>query len=182
MGAPAATGRARLHAFQAAARAALEEKLNELDATPVAVAATAPLLVPAPPAPKANTWDVVAIPDASTTNRVETAPENKLPPPTVSLSATPPADAVVAAPAVIDAPAPPQTATTPVSQPAAAPAYVKPPNDIVTVFGTVYRNAQVEKVERDAVIISYWTANGGFAITKVDLNVLPADFLNKWRN
>ncbi len=59
---------------------------------------------------------------------------------------------------------------------------MKPPNDIVTIFGTVYRNARVEKVERDGVIISYWTANGGFAITKVDLNVLPADFLKQWRN
>ncbi len=103
---------------QAAARAALEEKLNELDAAPVAVAATAPMLVPAPPAPKANTWDVVAIPDAATTNLAETAPENKLPTPTVTVSATPPADAIRAEPAVTAMPAQPQIVTAPASQPA----------------------------------------------------------------
>jgi hypothetical protein len=67
-------------------------------------------------------------------------------------------------------PPPPRTAT--VNRPPAA-ARVRTGTDIVTVYGTVYKNAQVEKVDSDGLLISYSTPGGGLGMAKVYFSDLP---------
>lgn len=165
---------------QAAARAALELKLQELD-HPQSQPATVP-----------PSWDVVAPTGDSTSNLTDTVHPPTLvhqPAPTAVIPVTAP---VVVAPAPTLAPistlspsasASPKPAPAPLAnQTASPPVIVKPPNDIVTIFGTVYKNAEVEKVESDGVIISYWTSDGGFAISKLDFKILPAELRNHLAN
>ena len=159
---------------QAAARAALELKLQELD-HPQSQPATVP-----------PSWDVVAPAADSKSNLTDTVHQ---PAPTATMRVAAP---VVVAPAPTPASirtqspstsASPRPAPAPLAKQIASPAVIrKPPNDIVTIFGTVYKNAEVEKVESDGVIISYWTTDGGFAISKLDFKILPAELRNHLAN
>jgi hypothetical protein len=98
--------------------------------------------------------------------------------------------AVPVVPAVIIAPATNQPAALPVTpKPRLAPPVLKIPtssvpekttNEIVTVYGAVYKNAKVEKVEANGIIISYWTAEGGFAMCKVYFVDLPYEFRRQY--
>jgi hypothetical protein len=47
-------------------------------------------------------------------------------------------------------------------------------HDLVTTTGAIYKNAAVEKVEADGVIVSYSPAGGGLAIAKIYFDDLPA--------
>ena len=60
------------------------------------------------------------------------------------------------------------------------PVKVKPTNEIVTVTGEIYKNAQVEKVQPDGIIISYTPAGGGLAITKVYFEDLSAELRQRY--
>ena len=72
--------------------------------------------------------------------------------------------------------------TPPARPPAtAAIAIEKPADNIVTIYGTVYHHAQVEKVEADGLVISYWTANGGFAVTKLDFRMLSPELQKQYQ-
>jgi hypothetical protein len=56
----------------------------------------------------------------------------------------------------------------------------RPTNEIVTIYGTVYKNAEVEKVDPDGLIISYWTSGGGMAMCKVYFTDLPEDVRQRY--
>jgi len=60
------------------------------------------------------------------------------------------------------------------------PAQVKPTNEVVTIFGTSYKNAQVEKVDPDGIIISYGTAGGGMGMSKVYFSDLLYEFRQRY--
>jgi hypothetical protein len=47
-------------------------------------------------------------------------------------------------------------------------------NDLVTTTGAIYKNAKLERVEADGLIISYTPPGSGMAITKVYFEDLPA--------
>jgi hypothetical protein len=191
---------------QAAARAALEQKLNELDSSQ-----TQP-----PPAPVATSEAVVAQPGKSATNVTGTVPANAVTPQTapaatipVAAPAAAPAPAAAApaaatpaavapaivAPAVV-APAAtaravaaptvtqPVAAATPRPTPAPAaakssspPAEARPTNEIATVSGAIYKNARVEKVEPNGITVSYTPAGGGIGAVKINFDELS----DEWR-
>ncbi len=168
---------------QATARAALEQKLNDLDT---------PQTQPAPGTPSGA---VVVQPGESATNVTDTVPAKA-----VVLQTAPAAITLVAAPAAVapvtvataatarSAAAPTKKApATPKPTPALAatkssssPAQVKPTNEIVTTDGTIYKNAQVEKVEPDGIIISYTLAGSGLAMTKVYFIELSAELRQRY--
>jgi hypothetical protein len=60
------------------------------------------------------------------------------------------------------------------------PVKVKPANEIKTADGTIYENAQVEKVEPDGIIISYALEGGGLAMTKVYFSELSAQLRQRY--
>ena len=47
--------------------------------------------------------------------------------------------------------------------------------NLVTLIGAVYRNVQVERVETNAVVISYIPARGGMAMTRIYFDELSAE-------
>jgi len=59
------------------------------------------------------------------------------------------------------------------------PPKVNPTIEIRTADGTIYENAQVEKVEPDGIIISY-TLRGGSAMSKVYFNELSAELRQRY--
>jgi hypothetical protein len=62
----------------------------------------------------------------------------------------------------------------------AAPAPVRTGPEIVTIYGTVYKNTQVEKVDPDGLIISYSTPGGGLGMSKVYFTDLPDQFREQY--
>ncbi|MEI7535302.1 MAG: hypothetical protein WCK57_13120 [Verrucomicrobiae bacterium] len=142
---------------QAAARAALEQKLQALETPPANPPTALPPKIVAPPIAPAATSVTVAVPITKPTPPAAIPPA--APPVTPRPKATPPARPL---------------AKTPV-------AFEKPADNIVTIYGTVYRHAQVEKVETDGLVISYWTANGGFAVTKLDFRMLSPELQKQYQ-
>ena len=165
---------------QAAARAALVQKMNNLDN---------PQILSSPGTPSGT---AVAPPGESATSATNAIPAKTVTPQTASLKSTP-----VAAPAATPltvAPAPAiqsvtaQTNTQSGGVPAAPklnPALAQtkssgtlvkgnPTNDIVTTDGTIYENALVERVEPDGIVISYTLPSGGVAMSRISFNDLPA--------
>lgn len=167
-------------AAQAAARAALEQALG----TPAPVAAKPH----AHPAFGKHSWDLADQPAESSTNQIYPVPAEALAPQTAP--ATTAMVAVPVVPAVITVPATNQPAALPVTpKPSLVPPVLKipspslpekPTNEIVTVYGMVYKNAKVEKVEANGIIISYWTSEGGFAMCKVYFVDLPYEFRRQY--
>ncbi len=101
---------------------------------------------------------------------VATAP--KVAVPVVPVAVTPiPAKTLPAKPPVAPKPSAPVKATT----------IAKPSSDIVTLFGAVYHHAQVDKVDTDGVVISYWTEAGGYSIIKLDFNQFTPEFVDQYR-
>ena len=185
---------------QAAALAALEQKMHELDRRE------------ALPPPDTNSVAAVAKPVESITNTTATAkPVTETPAAEVpvamspvialsgvaALSAAPavvaPAPRVSTAPAVAASVAADPVAVPTMTQPAAAPAMLKPTlappaatlpssssgqmrmaNELVTTTGSIYKNVVVERVKEDGIVISYTPPNGGWAMTKIYFQDLPA--------
>jgi hypothetical protein len=167
---------------QAAARAALVKKLFELSQPPLR------------PPPRWDSGAVAVSPDKSTNEIIEPVATKTEPPQT-----TPAATNLLAAPAKeVPAAVTPAVAAKIIAEPtktqppaAAVPATPKanlppvvikapnppvklpPANDLVTITGAVYKEARVEKVEPDGLIISYVPARGGVAMTKVLFEDLP---------
>ena len=138
---------------QAAARAALIQKLAELEQPQTR----------RPAQPAAPARSVAAKPARSTTNAAAAVPPQAMTPPAAPTSTrTPPA----AAPAT-KAPAPP-------------PAKVSSTNEITTVGGITYKNVLVEKVDPDGIFISHSLANGGTAMIKIYANDLPDAWRQKY--
>ncbi len=155
---------------QAAARAALEQQLKEPDHSQ-----TQP-----PLASGTNSGSVVVQPDKSATNVTGTVSTNAVTSPTAPLAVP----AAVAAPTTTQPAAAPATPN-PIPAPAATqssnpPAQLVPTNQIVTVIGDIYRNAHVEKVEPDGIIISYSPRTGGMAMTKIYFEELPKELRQRY--
>jgi hypothetical protein len=150
---------------QAAARAALEQKLKELD-DPQAESVPAPplRLVVATPA-RAATNVSVPLPIKAVVIQSPSVPAAKIP------------VAVAAASVAVVAPTKAQPAALPASlKPGPARAVIKTPvspvttqitNEIITIYGTVYKNPTVEKLATNGIIISYQPTGGGLAIAKI---------------
>lgn len=185
---------------QAAALAALNEKMNELSApeakpSPVthstATTATAPMVAPlhepsaaATPVTEAPTAEapVARIPAMApaAVAPVSAAPAAVAPAPKVST-----APAAAAAVAVVPVPTPGPVALPASTQPATTPAApplpsgstgrTRPDNELVTASGVIYKNVEVQKVMADAIVISYTPAHGDWAMTKVYFRDLPPD-------
>ncbi len=162
------TVRAHDNPAQAAARAALEQKLNELDQ---------PHSQPAPTLPAGAKLERPRQTATNTTNPVPAKAVMPHPAPVTTASAP-------VAPPPLAAAAPTASTPTLVRAPTQAtrpPVQPKPTNEIVTIYGTVYKNAQVEKVEPDGIIISYWTAAGGLAMSKVYFEDLPHELRQQYQ-
>jgi hypothetical protein len=181
---------------QAAALAAMEQKMNELNeqqagSTPDTNAAATPVVVPANEASAAAT-PVTESPSAeapmavapaitsATVVPVSAAPAVVAPAPEVST-----APAAATSVAVVSA-ASPGPVTAPIQAPAAAvfpssaPGHVRPANELVTTSGTTYKNVEVQKVTADAMVISYTPEQGGWAMTKVYFRDLPPDIRQQY--
>jgi hypothetical protein len=74
------------------------------------------------------------------------------------------------------APAPAPVVKKLLSQPMAA----KPANEIATTDGEIYKNTQVEKVERDGIIVSYSSPGGGLGMSKIYFADLSAEARQKY--
>jgi hypothetical protein len=175
--------RAEDNPSQAAARAALVKKLFDLDRSQ--------------PQTSSN-WDsgVVATRPAPFTNQIAKPVVTNTPPPVVAVAIQPaPAPTNKIPPAVAPvktvpaaARSTPRLAVVPITPPPAPPkpntnqikllmtsAPALPDSALVTTTGAIYHNAQVERVETNALIISYVPAGGGTAMTRVYFEDLPAD-------
>jgi len=174
---------------QAAARAALEQKLNDQDN---------PQIQPTPGTPSGA---VVVQPGESATNVTNTVPAKVVTPQTASavtiLAAAPVAVVpVTVAPAATARSVAAPTKTQPAGAPAmpkptpalaatkssSPPARVNPTNEITTTDGTIYENTHVEKVEPDGIIISYTLAGTGWAMTKLYFSELSAELRQRYEN
>jgi hypothetical protein len=161
---------------QAIARAALEQKLKELDG------------VQSQPAPPLSS--VVIAPDQTATNVIPAVPAATIPAPVAP--AAPPPVAVVVASAPLPTPSPRAVPVPParakpaskiaVPKPARAMAKVETTNSIVTIYGTVYKNATVEKVDTNGIIISYQPSGGGVAMSKVYFEDLPYELRRQFQS
>jgi hypothetical protein len=83
--------------------------------------------------------------------------------PVVTTKPQPAAELAMSAPVVPAAPAPAPAAKKSLSRPAPA----KTANEIATTDGTIFKNAEVEKVESDGIIVSYSSPGGGLGMSKV---------------
>ncbi len=127
-----------------------------------------------------NSGSVVVQPDKSATNVTGTVSTNAVTSPTAPLAVP----AAVAAPTTTQPAAAPATPN-PIPAPAATqssnpPAQLVPTDQIVTVIGDIYRNAHVEKVEPDGIIISYSPRPGGMAMTKISFEELPKELRQRY--
>jgi len=170
---------------QAAALAALQQKMNELN-QPQAQPVTETPTAEAPVATSPVTASSMVAPLSAAPAVVAPAPK---------VSTTPVAAASVAVVPVVTAEPVAVPAMTP---PAAAPAMPKqtsvlrapilpsgtpgqrPANQLVTTSGLIYKNVQVERVKEDGIIISYTPANGTWATTKVSFQDLPAEIRQQY--
>ena len=180
---------------QAAALAAMEQKMNELNqpqagsttdsnasATPIAVAANEVSAAATPVTESPGAEAPMAIAPASTSATVapvSAAPAVVAPAPKVS-----PAPAAATSVAVVPAasPLPVMASQAPpvVAFPASTPGQVRPANELVTTSGTTYKNVEVQKVTADAIVISYTPAQGGWARTKVYFRDLPLEIRQQY--
>ena len=156
---------------QAAARAALEQKLQALETPPAQSPTALPPKIVVPPIAPAATNLTVAVPITKPT------------PPAVAIKVTPAIAVVPTSPRPAAPPVTPRPKATPPARPPAkaAVAYEKPADNIVTIYGTVYHHAEVEKVAADGLVISYWTTNGGFAVTKLDFRMLSPELQKQYQ-
>ncbi|MGD0350383.1 MAG: hypothetical protein ABSB84_08745 [Verrucomicrobiota bacterium] len=160
---------------QAAASAALEQQLKEPTQPPLAS--------------DTNSRAVVVPPGKSATNITGTVSTNAVTPPTAPVAAPARKASAVVTPTVVApattqpaaAPATPNPIPAPVAtQSSRAPAQLVPTNQIMTVSGYTYKNAHVEKVEPDGIIISYTSGNGGMAMTKLYFEELPSELRQRY--
>ena len=56
----------------------------------------------------------------------------------------------------------------------------RPANELVTTTGVIYKNVEVQKVMADGIVISYTPAHGGWAMTKVYFQDLPAEIRQQY--
>jgi hypothetical protein len=170
---------------QAAARAAMEQKMYDLDQaearpSPDTNVVTAPVEVPV------NVASAAATP-------VTESPAAEAPM-AVAPAMTPAAVAPVSAAPVVVAPAPrvstaPATAAVVATPAQTAPAGafpsssagpIRPSNELVTTTGATYRNVEVQKVTSEGIVISYTPAQGGWAMTRINFEDLPPDIRQKY--
>ena len=189
-------------ATQVAAFAALRQKMDELNAAAnqsssntksVETPVRTPAIAPAPDASVAAA-PITETPSAEapaartpTTASAALSPVSSAP---AVVAPVPKASTVAAAtevPAVNRAPdavpgsvalktAAPATATpATIGLPKSLPGQARPTNELVTTSGTIYKNVEVERVTADGIFISYTPAQGGWAMTKVPFEDLPAE-------
>jgi hypothetical protein len=190
---------------QAAALAALNEKMNELNppaAQPppltnsTATMTTAPMVAPLHE-PSAAATPVTEAPTAeapvartpamapAAVAPVSVAPAAVAPAPKVS-TAPAAAASVTVVPVATPGPVTLPASTTPAATPAAPPlpsgstGQVRPANELVTASGVIYKNVEVQKVMADAIVISYTPAHGDWAMTKVYFRDLPPDIRQQY--
>jgi hypothetical protein len=65
--------------------------------------------------------------------------------------------------------------------PTIRPLKTQPANDLVTLTGALYKNAHVERVETNGLIISYVPARGGTAMTKVYFEDLSTEVRQQYK-
>ena len=190
---------------QAAALAALNEKMNELSApaaqpSPVAhstaTTATDPMVAPLHE-PSAAATPVTEVPTAeapvavtpamapAAVAPVSAAPAAVVPAPKVSTAPAAVASVTVvpvATPVPVTLPASAQPAATPAAPrlPSGSTGQVRPANELVTTSGVIYKNVEVQKVMADAIVISYTPAHGDWAMTKVYFRDLPPDLRRQY--
>jgi hypothetical protein len=173
---------------QAAALAALQQKLNELDQAetrplPDTNAVTAPVEVPVNEA-SASATPVTESPAAETPSAVApaitsaaVAPDSAAPAvvaPVPKVSSASAAAAVAGVPAVnSESDAMRTQAPAARTLPTSSSGQGRPSNELVTTTGTTYKNVEVQRVTADAIVISYTPAQGGWAMTKIDFRDLP---------
>lgn len=161
---------------QAAARAALEQTLKNLDN---------PQSQP-PPATNAPSVAGVVPPSESTPNTIVKVSANTVTSQTATAATTP----ISSPPGVTPVAVVPAVATRPLAAPiqtqaAAVPAMPKPvpaptatksprqpvkprsTDEISTATGAIYKNVEVEKVDPDGIIVSYTPVGGGIAVAKI---------------
>ena len=190
---------------QAAALAALNEKMNELSAPeaqppPVthstATTATAPMVAPlhepsaaATPVTEAPTAEApVAVTPAmapAAVAPVSSAPAAVAPAPKVSTAPAAAASVAVVpvatpGPVTLPASAPPAAAPATPPLPSGSRGQARPANELVTASGVIYKNVEVQKVLADAIVISYTPAHGDWAMTKVYFRDLPPDIRQQY--
>lgn len=191
---------------QAAALAAMEQKMQELNHTEArpqlgtnsvaASVATTPVAAPANEAAAATT-PVTETPTAeapvatspeiipSVVTPVSAAPAVVAPAPQTS---TAPAAAAsmaivpIATPGPVAVPARTQPAAVPATPklPSSSPGRMRPTNELVTTTGVIYKNVEVQRVVADGIVISYTPANGDWAMTKVYFRDLPAEIRRQY--
>ncbi len=181
-------------AAQAAARGALEEKLKELGQPQTQPAPRTPSWADVKPTDEPASAKTIAVvqpkPLVQQTNPAAMTTVAVVPSPVASaapIEVQPPAPAATPSPVVSVAPpapvvpTPPKPIAAPPAVKTAPPAPAKPASQIVTLYGTTYKNAQVEKVDPDGIIISYSTSGGGMGMTKVYFTDLPDEYLQHYR-
>ena len=170
---------------QTAARAAMEQKMTQLDQAE------------ARPSPETNavaaTVEVPGNEASAPATPVTETPAAEAPvavAPAIAPAAVAP---VSAAPAVV-APAPrastaPATAvamTTPAQTapvgtfPSSSAGQMRPSNELVTATGATYKNVEVQKVTSDGIVISYTPPQGGWAMARVNFEDLPPDIRQQY--
>jgi hypothetical protein len=190
---------------QAAALAALNQKMNELnlpEAQPppvthsTATLATAPMIAPLHE-PSAAATPVTEAPTAEAPVAVAPAmAPAAVAPVSAAAAAVAPAPKVSTAPAAAASVAvvpiaTPGPVTLPADTPrAAAPAtpqlpsgssgQARPANELVTTTGVIYKNVEVQKVMADAIVISYTPVHGDWAMAKVYFRDLPPEIRQQY--
>ncbi|MGA9776813.1 MAG: hypothetical protein WBS33_00925 [Verrucomicrobiia bacterium] len=184
---------------QAAALAALNQKMNELSApeaqppsvtNSMATTATPPMIAPSHE-PSAAAKPVTEAPTAEVPEAVtpamapaavaplSSAPEAVAPAPKVSTAPAVAASVAVVpvatpGPVMLPASTPPAAAPATPQLPSGSSGQVRPANELVTTTGIIYKNVEVQKVMADAIVISYTPAHGDWAMTKVYFRDLPS--------
>ena len=164
-------------AAQAAALAAVQQKMNELNQ---------PEAQPVTETPKAQApWAISPGIAPATAAPLSAAPAVVAPAPEVSAApaAAPAATAEpVAVPAETQpaAPKPAPAVPAPMILPYSSPGQARPDNQLATVSGAIYKSVEVESVKDDGIIISYTAANGSWGMTKVYFEDLPAEIRQQY--
>jgi hypothetical protein len=170
---------------QAAARAAMEQKMFDLDQaearpSPETNVVAAPVEVPVNEASAAAT-PVTESPAAEAPGAVAPA----MAPAAVAPVSSAPA-VVAQAPRVSTAPATAAAEATPAQTvpaaafPSSSAGQVRPSNELVTTTGATYKNVEVQKVTSDGIVISYTPSQGGWAMTRINFEDLPTDIRQKY--
>ena len=177
---------------QAAARAAMEQKMNELNQpaarpSPATNAAAAPVEVPvndtsaaATPVTKAPAAEAPVAVAPSTASAVVTPvsspPAVVAPVPRIST-----ASAVAIGPAAGTGPEAMPARTLPAATlPTSSAVPARPSNELVTTTGATYKNVELQKVTSEGIVISYTPAQGGWAMTRVNFQDLPPEIRQEY--